>query len=527
MTRRYTEQEWVELARAEHAGRYLYQDCGYAGMVAKVRIRCPDHGLFTQRAADHIRGSGCPDCAAAARQSGISRSRAKSRISTTELVARFRSVHGNTCDYTQVEAIGTKKAVTIVCRQHGAFQQLPTNHLKGSGCPDCGTIRAAGKHKLNQAEFEKRVRATHGERYGLNQAVYLTQYDKVVVECVEHGEFPILPFNLWQGGGCPTCARRDNGLKHRITQQEYLRRAVDVHGTKYDNSLIMFERMHDEIVVVCRDHGKFSPTATNYLAGTGCPVCGTVRAAASRTPKLVLQNDDVLARFREIHGERYDYTQVVYEHSNRHVTIVCRQHGAFSQTPSGHWAGDGCPECGRLTRAANQVLTTDEVIPRFRQLHGDRYDYADTHYDRFRRRVSIRCRRHGPFLQTPQAYLEGKGCPRCSQSSGETRAAAWLQEHGIAFLIEFPVEIEGLPRHWFDFYLPGRGAFVEIDGPHHFAPVRYGGMSQEEAQRVFEATQQRDARKDSWAAENARMVHRILWNDHIEDRLEQLIGHQR
>lgn len=527
MTRRYTEQEWVTLAREKHLGRYLYEDCGYAGMAAKVTIRCPDHGLFTQRAQDHIRGGGCPECSAQARRHSILRSRAKSRISTAEMIVRFESVHGRTYDYTKVEFAGTKKPVTIVCREHGAFQQLPSNHLKGSGCRNCGSNRAAAKHKLDQAEFERRVRQTHGKRYGLALAFYLTQYDNVTVHCAEHGEFSILPLNLWQGSGCPRCARLEGGKKHRITQEDYLRRAEEVHGTTYDHGLIQFTRMHDRIVVVCRNHGQFSPTAVNYLAGRGCKVCGTSRAAAARTPKLVFQVDEVLARFHETHGDQYDYTSVVYEHSNRHVTIVCRRHGAFLQTPSGHWAGKGCPECGRLTRAESLILTTEEAVARFRQLHGDRYDYADTVYDRFRRRVTIRCKRHGPFLQSPQAHLEGKGCPRCSQSSGETRAAAWLQKHGIEFLVESPVSIEGQTRCRFDFFLPDYSTFVEIDGPHHFAPVRYAGMSSEKALEVFHSTQRRDALKENWAAKNGLLVYRIRWDDQIEERLDQLIRRQQ
>lgn len=522
MTRRYTQEEWIALASTTHGDRYLYDGCGYAGMAARVTVRCLQHGPFMQKAQDHVKGSGCPRCSAVARQRRIAESRAKSRISTQELIERFQGRHGQTYDYSRVEAAGTKKQVTIVCRHHGPFQQLPATHIKGSGCPQCGTARAGEKHRLDQLLFEKRVRAVHGDRYGLGRAIYVTQYDHVVVECGEHGQFMVLPFNLWQGAGCPACARRQNGLNHRITQDACLCRVGQVHGKTYDHSLIRYRRMHDEIVVVCRDHGQFRPTAANYLAGRGCPGCGTLRGAANRTPMLVLGADEVLARFRRIHGDEYDYANVVYEHSNRHVEIVCRQHGPFLQTPSGHWAGKGCPECGRVNRAANQILTTQEVLARFRQLHGDRYDYGATEYSRFRLHVTIGCRRHGAFRQTPQAHLEGKGCPRCSQSSGETRAAAWLEERGIAFTVEFPVAAEGATRCRFDFFLPDQCAFLEIDGPHHYAPVQYAGMSLEKARHVFLETQRRDALKDVWAAENGMAVYRIRWDGNIEERLEEL-----
>jgi very-short-patch-repair endonuclease len=247
-----------------------------------------------------------------------------------------------------------------------------------------------------------------------------------------------------------------------------------------------------------------------------------------RTPKLVLSAQEVLSRFRVAHGDRYDYSTMNYKHSNRHVRIVCKDHGAFLQAPSSHWVGKGCPDCGRealLASAAQRVLTTTEVVRRFRLLHGNLYDYSQTDYYRFTQPVEIKCRKHGVFRQKPQAHLEGKGCPQCSQSSGEARAAAWLRSRKIGFNVEFPVRIPvpGGQARWgrFDFFLPDLGVFVEIDGPHHFAPVRYAGMSAEDAIRVHEATLGRDEVKDRWAASCGFAVIRVRWDSDIEEALQQ------
>jgi hypothetical protein len=236
----------------------------------------------------------------------------------------------------------------------------------------------------------------------------------------------------------------------------------------------------------------------------------------------------VLARFRDVHGKRYDYYNVVYQHSMRRVEIGCSVHGPFWQRPAAHWLGKGCPACGcavRLAWAAARVLSTGEAVRRFRQLHGDRYDYSQARYERYRLPLSIVCPHHGLFRQTPQAHLEGKGCPQCAQSSGETRAAAWLRRQGIAYISERSVPLpgpEGAIRYGrFDFYLPERGVFVEIDGPHHFGPVRYAGMSDEDAQRAHEATCSRDRCKDDWAAGKGLIVIRIRWDSNIELALQQ------
>lgn len=216
-----------------------------------------------------------------------------------------------------------------------------------------------------------------------------------------------------------------------------------------------------------------------------------------------------------------------YKHSTKGIVIQCKRHGPFTQKPYQHWAGKGCPACGREARAlwaAGNVLTTKEILQRFRRIHADRYDYSNVQYHRYNARVEISCPKHGAFKQTPQAHLEGKGCPHCAQSSGEVRVALWLRERAIPYEAEWrlPIPVSEGGRLWgrFDFYLPHHRLFIEVDGPHHFAPVRYAGMSEENALRVHEATVRRDQIKDSWAASQGLAVKRIRWEADIEAELE-------
>ena len=44
-----------------------------------------------------------------------------------------------------------------------------------------------------------------------------------------------------------------------------------------------------------------------------------------------LAQEDVLARFHEVHGDRYDYSRVEYVDTRTKVVIICREHGP-SQT---------------------------------------------------------------------------------------------------------------------------------------------------------------------------------------------------
>jgi hypothetical protein len=61
---------------------------------------------------------------------------------------------------------------------------------------------------------------------------------------------------------------------------------------------------------------------------------------------MVVNNQDkVIEKFRDVHGDRYGYDKVVYQRNNIKVTINCSVHGDFPQTPASHLTGSGCPNC--------------------------------------------------------------------------------------------------------------------------------------------------------------------------------------
>lgn len=47
----------------------------------------------------------------------------------------------------------------------------------------------------------------------------------------------------------------------------------------------------------------------------------------------------------KIHGDKYDYSKCVYSGNKIKVEIICKDHGAFLQTPNDHTGGHGCRKC--------------------------------------------------------------------------------------------------------------------------------------------------------------------------------------
>ena len=111
-----------------HGNRYVYGE--YYDSRTKISIHCPDHGVFVQMPPSHLKGAGCPKC-------GVKKLAQKQFKGTSRFVEQAISVHGDRFDYSASIYTGARDYIAIVCRKHGAFNQMAGSHLAGIGCPKC------------------------------------------------------------------------------------------------------------------------------------------------------------------------------------------------------------------------------------------------------------------------------------------------------------------------------------------------------------------------------------------------------
>lgn len=145
-------EKFIQKAQAYHGDYYDYSEVDYQGAKKYVTIICPVHGPFEQYPDSHIRGKGCAKCGKI--------KKAMSRRSTKDsFVDKARKIHGDKYDYSLVKYETGRVDVTIICPEHGEFQQRPQNHLSGGGCPLC----AVAKKSLNLPNLKKKIlRAKNG-----------------------------------------------------------------------------------------------------------------------------------------------------------------------------------------------------------------------------------------------------------------------------------------------------------------------------------------------------------------------------
>lgn len=115
--------------------------------------------------------------------------------------------------------------------------------------------------------------------------------------------------------------------------------------------------------------------------------------------------DSFLVKARRVHGDKYDYSLVEYNGSDKKVTIICPEHGPFLQTPHSHIAGQECPICGNKRGHEKKKKGLDVFLKQAHEVHGDKYDYSQVDLITRNQKVCIICPEHGPFWQTPTNHV--------------------------------------------------------------------------------------------------------------------------
>ena len=112
------------------------------------------------------------------------------------------------------------------------------------------------------------------------------------------------------------------------------------------------------------------------------------------------------SKARKIHGDKYDYSKVIYSTNCEKVCITCPKHGDFWQTPNHHLRGCGCPICTSEERRESEKKS---FIDKASKIHDGKYDYFNVNYINNHTKVAITCPKHGDFMQTPKMHIFGNG----------------------------------------------------------------------------------------------------------------------
>lgn len=209
--------------------------------------------------------------------------------------------------------------------------------------------------RLNLQQFIDRATEIHNGRYDYSRTKYSSAHEIVGIICPEHGSFYQKAYSHLQGIGCPKCGH-NKATRSSYTWQTFAEEARVVHGDKYDYSITQdITNKDNKVQIICPEHGVFFQSPHHHInLQQGCPVCGIIKCSISGT----LTTEQFIARAKEIHGNRYDYSKTVYIRSKKKVQIICPEHGVFEQLPVCHIDQEqGCPRCAhRTSKWENEII---------------------------------------------------------------------------------------------------------------------------------------------------------------------------
>ena len=251
-------------------------------------------------------------------------------------------------------------------------------------------------------KFINKSKIIHGDKYDYSKSIYINSKTKVIIICKEHGEFEQRPeCHINRSSGCPKC---HGNVK--LTTNEFVTKALQIHGDKYDYSKVNYINSDTKIEIICKEHGIFQQSPNNHInQKNGCPNCGIIIRSELKRKSL----DEFIKEATDIHGNKYDYSKVEYKSANTNIIIICKEHGEFKQTPSSHINKNGCNKCSKRYNP-----TTIEWIQQAKLIHGDKYNYSKVEYKNARKKIIIICKEHGEFEQVPHSHLLGYNCLKCS-----------------------------------------------------------------------------------------------------------------
>lgn len=340
---------------------------------------------------------------------------------------------------------GANKGILHRCKKCGNTWKLqPANALSGYGCRNCKCKENGLKRRKTNEQYIEELKLINPNVIPLEP--YIKGYQKILHKClVCLNTFKMKPDSLLQGTNCPECAKKENGLKRRKTQEQFVQEVYEANP----NNIIIgnYITSQDPIETKCSTCGYiWFANPSNLLAGHSCPKCAD-----------------------KINGlnSRKTNEQYTQELATAYPNIV----------------------------AEEEYIGADKSIMH----HCTVCDYM--------------------WLSRPVNVLS-YGCPKCNGFySGESKIEDFLTENNIEHThikrFDGLIGVGGKPLSY-DFYLPSYNTLIEFQGAQHEHPVEYFG-----GEEKFKTQQEHDRRKREYAKDHNINLLEIWYYDY--NNIEEIL----
>ena len=199
-------ESFIENAKKVHGNKYDYSLVDYKHSQKNIKIICPIHGVFEQKACNHLSGLNCTKC------------NKFYKLTTESFIDKCNKIYNNKYDYSLANYIDSRSKIKIICPEHGVFEQCSGNHLRGFECMKC----SINKRKITLNKFIEMSNEFHKNKYDYSLVEYINFDIKIKIICPIHGIFNQNPSNHVGGQGCPICkeSRGEKRIREFLNQNK-------------------------------------------------------------------------------------------------------------------------------------------------------------------------------------------------------------------------------------------------------------------------------------------------------------------
>jgi len=127
-------------------------------------------------------------------------------------------------------------------------------------------------------------------------------------------------------------------------------------------------------------------------------------------------NGEIIYQKLKSRFPNYLFDMSSYTNTHCKIPVICDKGHKSNQLVKNLLSGHGCNICGTDRSSEKQKSNFSEVLKKFKNKHGNKYDYSEFEYKNNRTDSTIICPEHGPFKQSSYTHIKGHGCPSCSKN---------------------------------------------------------------------------------------------------------------
>lgn len=243
----------------------------------------------------------------------------------------------------------------------------------------------------------------------------------------------------------------------KLTQEQFLEKA-SAAWPDYDFSEAVYVDTKTHVKYSCPKHGPHSAKPGNLFTGYGCPACGLIQRAETRTDS----QEEFLAKVKQVHPD-YDFSESVYGGSKVYVNYRCanKNHGIQKAWPSNIISGKGCRECGTEKRIDSRKSSIEDFLEKMKDIRPG-YDFSKSVYTNCKTRLAYTCDKGHEWTASPNNLLTGYGCPKCAAilSRSEEEVASFIESLGVETVRHRRLE----NNKEMDIFIPSLNMAIEYNG---------------------------------------------------------------